>query len=229
VAFARRCQYCFSRAKAAVPGRERLTDWREPMPDQNGSARYLLRAVTLIRPTRKSSVQRDIRRVITPYLEDGESIDACAVLYSSALAMGSGIVGAIRAIQHNRTVRVYYAAVTGTRVLMVEVSWYVQRPRALALSDPFQGASLRPLTKPATSRNLYAAVEYRSPSGQARKLWYNGQFVSEVGRHLLGLGPEQEVSRQPISPGDRRALLFVAAVTLGAILVAALAALLTSR
>lgn len=151
------------------------------MPDQNGSARYIFRAITLIRPTRKSSVRRDIRRVITPYLEPGESIEACAMLYSGSLAMGYGLVGAIRAIQRNRTVRVYYAAVTGQRVLMVEVSWYVQRPKALALGDPLQGASLRPLTEPTTSRAMYAAVEYRSPSGQARKLWYNGQFTDEVG------------------------------------------------
>jgi hypothetical protein len=216
------------RWRVSVAGLDRYPDWREPMPDQNSSARYIFRAITLIRPARKSSVLRDIRRVIAPYLEPGESIETCAMLYSGALAMGYGLVGAIRAIQRNRTVRVYYAAVTSQRVLIVEVSWYVQRPKALALSDARQGASLRPLTNPATSRNVYAAVEYRSPSGQARKLWYNGQFTDEVGRHLLGLGPEQEVARQPLSPRDRRALLLIAAFTLAVVLAAVLAGLLTS-
>lgn len=58
------------------------------MPGQKLSARYMFRAITMIRPTRKSPVLRDIRRVITPYLEPGESIEICAVLYSSALAWG---------------------------------------------------------------------------------------------------------------------------------------------
>ena len=82
----------------------------------------------------------------------------------------------------NRKVQVYYAAVTDRRVLMAEVSCYVQRPRGLALSDPRQGASLRPLTGPARSQRMYAAVEYRGPSGQARTLWYSGVFEDEVGR-----------------------------------------------
>jgi hypothetical protein len=141
----------------------------------------MFRAITTFRPARKSAIRRDIRRVITPHLEPSESIEICAVLYSGPLASASGaqigewMARDVVAIRRNRNVQVYYAAVTGQRVLMVEVSWYVQRPRGLALSDSRQGASLLPRTKrPAESRRAYADVQYRGPSGQVRTLWYNG-------------------------------------------------------
>lgn len=173
-------------------------------------------------------MRRDIRRVITPYLEPGESIEICAVLYGAALAYGWGLIGGIRAITRNRTVPVYYAAVTGRRVLMVELSWYTLRPRGLALSDARQGASLRPLTRPAESQLRYAAVEYRGPSGQERHLWYNGVFEDEVGRQLLGLGPVQDLDRERILRRDRwrdRWPVLVWAVTLVVVLAAVLAGL----
>ena len=198
------------------------------MPGQQISARYIFRAITTIRPIRKSSIRRDIRRVITPYLEPGESIEICAVLYSHPLAYGWGLIGGIRAITRNRTVPVYYAAVTGRRVLMVELSWYTLRPRGLALSDSRQGASLRPLTRPAESQLRYAAVEYRGPSGQERQLWYNGVFEDEVGRQLLGLGPVQDLDRERILRRDRwrdRWPVLVWAVTLVVVLAAVLAGL----
>lgn len=92
--------------------------------------------------------------MIAPYLEPGESIETCAMLCSGALAMGYRLVGAIRAIQRNRTVRVYYAAVTGQRVLMVEVSWYVQRPKALAMTqeNPTRSMAARQPGGPSRSR-----------------------------------------------------------------------------
>jgi hypothetical protein len=181
----------------------------------------------LIRPARKSPVRRDIRRVITPYLEPGESIEICAVLYSGPLAWSGGI----RAIMANRKVQVYYAAVTGQRVLMAEVSWYTQRPGGLALSDSRQGASLRPLTRPAESQRAYAAVEYRGPSGQVRTLWYSGVFEDEAGRQLLGLGPVQDLDRDRILRRDRwrdRYLVLVWVIAFAVPLAAVLGAVLTS-
>ncbi len=183
------------------------------------SARYALRAITAIRPTRKSSVLRDIRRVITPYLEPGESIEICAVLYSGPLDFGSAwygtgflaifaavvdLIGGIRAIARNRNVQVYYAAVTGRRVLMVEVSMYTRRPGRLALSDLREGASLRPLTRPAERPRVCASVEYRGPSGQVRTLYYTYVFGDEVGRQLLGLGLEQVLDRDRLRRRVRR-------------------------
>jgi len=196
------------------------------MPGQKFSARYMLRAVTMIRPTRKSRVRRDIRRVITPYLEPSESIETCAVLYDRALAWGG-----IPAIMQNRKVQVYYAAVTGRRVLMAEVSWYVQRPQGLVLSDSRQGASLRPLTMPAQSQRAYAAVEYRGPSGQVRTLWYSGVFEDEVGRQLLLLGPLQDLDRDRILRRDRwrdRYLVLIWVIAFAVVLAAVLGGLLTS-
>lgn len=196
------------------------------MPGQKISARYLFRAITMIRPTRKSPVLRDIRRVTTPYLEPGESIEICAVLYSRALAWGG-----IPAIMQNRKVQVYYAAVTGRRVLMAEVSWYVQRPQGLAFSDSREGASLRPLTRPAESQRVYAAVEYRGPSGQVRTLWYSGVFEDEVGRQLLGLGPLQDLDRDRILRRDRWRdlwLVLIWVIALAVVLAAVLGGLLTS-
>jgi hypothetical protein len=38
--------------------------------------------------------------------------------------------------RQNRNMLVYYTASTDRRVLMVEVSWAVKRPRKLALCDP---------------------------------------------------------------------------------------------
>lgn len=196
------------------------------MPGQKFSARYMVRAITMIRPTRKSPVLRDIRRVITPYLEPGESIEICAVLYDRALAWGG-----IQAIMQNRKVQVYYAAVTGRRVLMAEVSWYVQRPQRLVLSDSRQGASLRPLTRPAESQRVYAAVEYRGPSGEVRALWYSGVFEDEVGRQLLLLGPLQDLDRDRILRRDRwrdRYLVLIWVIALAVVLAAVLGGLLTS-
>ncbi|MGH3254935.1 MAG: hypothetical protein ACRDOU_05910 [Streptosporangiaceae bacterium] len=125
----------------------------------------------------------------------------------------------------NREKQVYYMAVTHRRVLMAEVSWYVKRPRRLALSDPRQGASLRPLIKPMIHKylhkeNLYGAVEYRGPSGQERKLWYDGRFADEVGRHLLGLGPEQTIERYRMEPLVRGFMITVA-VTCAAVVILA--------
>jgi WD40 repeat protein len=189
------------------------------MPDRENSARYVFRAITAIRPTRKRSVLRDIQRVMTSYLEPGESIEVCAVLYSGALDFGSAwvgtgflvifaavvdLIGAIRAIVRNRNVEVYYAAVTGRRVLTVEVSMYTRRPRGLALSDSREGASLRPPTGPAERSRVCASVEYRGPSGQVRTLWYTYVFGDEVGRQLLGLGPEQVLDRDRLRRRVRR-------------------------
>jgi len=161
------------------------------MTDQASSPRYIFRAI--IPPFRKSTIVRDIHRVIAPHLEPGENIEICAVFYSGSLTMGYGLIGAFRAVQRNRGVHVYYTAVTGGRVLMAEVSWRAQRPRGLVLDDPRAGASLRRLTNPARARHVYAAVEYRGPSGQQRKLWYDGLFKQEVGHQFLGLGiPEPD-------------------------------------
>ena len=183
------------------------------------SARYMFRAITAIRPTRKSSVLRDIRRVMSPYLEPGESIETSAVLYTGALDFGSAwygtgflvffalvvdLIGAIRAMRRNRNVQVYYAVVTGRRVLMVEVSMYTRRPGGLALSDSREGASLRPLTGPAERQRVCASVEYRGPSGQERTLWYTFVFGDEVGRQLLGLGPKQHLDRDRLLRRVRR-------------------------
>ena len=183
------------------------------------SARYVFRAITAIRPTRKNSVLRDIRRVMTPYLEPGESIEICAVLYSGPLDFGSAwygtgllaifaavvdLIGAIRAVVRNRNVQVYYAAVTRRRVLMVEVSMYVRRPGRLALSDSREGVSLRPVTGPAERQRVCASVEYRGPSGQERTFWYTYVFGDEVGRQLLGLGPGQHLDRDRLRRRVRR-------------------------
>ena len=121
--------------RAVDPGRQVLQRAVPAERDGAGQGEDLI----IVRPIRKSSMRRDIRRVITPYLEPGESIEICAVLYGAALAYGWGLIGGIRAITRNRTVPVYYAAVTGRRVLMVELSWYTLRPRGLALSDARQG------------------------------------------------------------------------------------------
>jgi len=210
--------------RAVDPGRQVLQRAVPAERDGAGQGEDLI----IVRPIRKSSMRRDIRRVITPYLEPGESIEICAVLYGAALAYGWGLIGGIRAITRNRTVPVYYAAVTGRRVLMVELSWYTLRPRGLALSDARQGASLRPLTRPAESQLRYAAVEYRGPSGQERQLWYNGVFEDEVGRQLLGLGPVQDLDRERILRRDRwrdRWPVLVWAVTLVVVLAAVLAGL----
>ncbi len=199
------------------------------------SARYFYRALALAlnlqQPARKKSVLRDIRRAVAPYLEPGEIIETCAQFSSRPIAFGRGVAGVRRMIQESSDIQVYYTAVTDRRVLMVEVSWAVKRPRGLALSDPRQGASLRPLTKPRIHKyqwrgNLWAAVEYRGPSGQERTLCYDGRFADEVGRHLLGLGPEQTIERYHLEPLVRRFLLamalFCAAVVILAVVVAAL-------
>jgi hypothetical protein len=185
---------------------------QEHAANVENSALYTFRGITAIRPTRKGSVRRDIRRVMTPFLEPGESIETCAVLYSGPLDFGSAwygtgflaifaavidLIGGIRAIARNRNVHVYYAAVTARRVLMVEVSLYTRRPRGLALSDSREGASLRPLTGPAERPRVCASVEYHGPSGQVRTFFYTFVFGDEVGRQLLGLGPEQ------VLDGDR--------------------------
>ncbi len=169
------------------------------MPGQKISARYIFRAYTAFLPTTKSWNRRDIRRVITPYLDPGENIELGAVLYSGPPA------DLIQAIRQNRGVQVYYAAVTGQRVLMVEVSQYLRRPRGLAVSDPRQGASLLPRTRwPAEGQRQYVDVQYRGPSGQARTLWYNGQFEDEVGRQLLGIGPAQHLERHYLTGAPDR-------------------------
>ncbi len=192
---------------------------QEHPANAENSARYAFRAITAIRPTRKSSVLRDIRRVMTPYLEPGESIETSAVLYTGPLDFGSAwvgsgflvfiavvvdLIGAIRAIGRNRNVQVYYAAVTARRVLMVEVSMYARRPGRLAVSDSRESASLRPLTGPAQRPRVCASVEYRAPSGQERTLWYTYVFGDEVGRQLLGLGPEQVLDRDRLRRRVRR-------------------------
>jgi hypothetical protein len=201
-------------------------------PGRESSARYFFRALvpSMQQPIRKKSVLRDIRRAIAPYLEPGESIDACAQFSSKPVASG-GLLQVATVIRLNRGRRVYYAAVTDRRVLMVEVSSYVKRPRGLALSDPRQGASLRPLISPSIHRyqwsgNFWGAVEYRGPSGQERKLWYDGRFTQEVGRHLLGLGPEQKIERYRMGPQVRGVMIgmtvFCAAVVILAVVVAVL-------
>ncbi len=201
---------------------------------RGSSARYFVRALALTlnlqQPARKKSVQRDIRRVVAPYLEPGESIETCAQFSSRPIAFGRGLPGVRRMAREGRNVHVYYTAVTDRRVLMVEVSWAVKRPRGLALSDPRQGASLRPQTKPTIHRyqwrgNFWAAVEYRGPSGQERTLFYDGRFTDEVGRHLLGLGPEQTVERYRLEPLVRRFLIGVAVFCAVVVIVAVLAVL----
>jgi hypothetical protein len=203
---------------------------------QKGSARYFFRALALTlslqQPFRKKSVLRDIRRVVAPYLEPGESIDACAQFSSGPLAFGRGLSGLFRSINRaNRNLRVYYVAATDRRVLMVEVSWALKHPRGLVLSDPRQGASLRPRTKPLIHRYLWsgkfwAAVEYRGPSGQERALCYDGRFTDEVGRHLLGLGPEQTIEHYRMEPLVRWFMIittvFCAAVAIVTVILAAL-------
>jgi hypothetical protein len=87
---------------------------------------------------------------------------------------------------------------------MVEVSMYTRRPGRLALSDLREGASLRPLTRPAERPRVCAAVEYRGPSGQERTLYYTYVFADEVGRELLGLGPEQHLDRDRLRRRVRR-------------------------
>jgi WD40 repeat protein len=192
---------------------------RENLAHAESGARYAFRAITAIRPTRKASVVRDIRRVMTPYLEPGESIETSAVLYSGVLDFGKAwvgtgflaiiavvvdLIGAIGAYTRNRNVQVYYAAVTGQRVLMVEVSMYVRRPGRLALSDSRQGASLRPLSGPAERPRVCASVGYRGPSGPERTLYYTYVFGDEVGRQLLGLGPEQRLDQDRLRRRVRR-------------------------
>jgi hypothetical protein len=201
-------------------------------PGRESRARYFFRALVpaMQQPIRKKSVLRDIRRAIAPYLEPGESIDTCAQFSSKPVASG-GLLYVAKVIRLNRGRQVYYAAVTDRRVLMVEVSSYVKRPRGLALSDPRQGASLRPLVNPSIHRyqwsgNSWGAVEYRGPSGQERKLWYDGRFTEEVGRHLLGLGPEQKIEPYRMSPLVRGFMIsmavFCAAVVILAVVVAVL-------
>jgi hypothetical protein len=198
-------------------------------PGRDSSARYVFRALVpnMQQPIRKTSVLRDIRRVIAPYLEPGESIGTCAQFSSQPIASG-GLLQVYTVIRRNRGRQVLYAAVTDRRVLMVEVSSYVKRPRGLVLSDPRQGASLRPLINPRIHRyqwsgNFWGAVEYRGPSGQERQLWYDGRFTDEVGRHLLGLGPEQKIERYRMDPLVRGFMisiaLFCAAVVILAVVV----------
>jgi hypothetical protein len=199
------------------------------------SARYVFRALALAlslqQPFRKKSVLRDIRRAVAPHLEPGESIDTCAQFSNTPISFGRGLAGLRKMIRESRNVQVYYTAVTDRRVLMVEMSWAVKRPRGLALSDPRQGASLRPLTHPKIHRyqwsaNFWAAVEYRGPSARKRTLCYDGRFTDEVGRHLLGLGPEQTIERYHMEPLVRRFMItmavFCAAVVILAVVVAAL-------
>jgi len=203
---------------------------------RESNARYFFRALALTlnlqQPFRKKSVLRDIRRVVGQYLEAGESIDTCAQFSSAPLTFGGGLPGLRRMMRRqNRNVLVYYTASTDRRVLMVEVSWAVKRPRGLALSDPRQGASLRPLIKPTIHRyqwngNFWGAVEYRRPSGQERKLWYDGRFTDEVGRHLLGLGPEQTLERYRMEPLVRGFMIIVAVICAAVVILAVVLAAL---
>jgi hypothetical protein len=208
------------------------------MTEQDGqtgresSARYFFRALTLNpqQPIRKKWVMRDIRRVIAPYLAPGESIETCAQFSSSPLSR-SVVLLVPKFFWLNREKQVYYTAVTDRRVVMVEVSWYVKRPKGLALSDHRQGASLRPLIKPTIHKyvykgNFYAAVEYRGPSGQERKLWYDGRFTDEVGRHLLGLGPQQAIERYRMEPLVRGFMITVAVICAAVVIVAVVLAAL---
>jgi hypothetical protein len=103
--------------------------------------------------------------------------------------------------------------------------------RGLALAEPRQGASLRPLTKPRShkyqwSGNLWAAVEYRGPSGQERTLCYDGRFTDEVGRNLLGLGPEQTIERYHLDPLVRRFMIAVSVFCAGVVILAVVVATL---
>jgi len=192
---------------------------------RDSSARYFFRALipNMQQPIRKKSVLRDIRRVIAPYLETGENIETCAQFSSKPVASG-GLLQAAKVTRLNRGRQVYYTAVTDRRVLMVEVSSYVKRPRGLALCDPREGASLWPLSNPSIHRyqwsgNFWSAVEYRGPSGQ-QKLWYDGRFTDEVGRHLLGLGPEQKIERYRMDPLVRGFVISTAVIVAAVLIVA---------